>query len=277
VVGDTTQLEKILSIRSNLPDLRAVVLFEGQTEQAGFPQCINSVQPGGFRIGRVGRAYPDQCEVKLTEAGEMLSRSRAVCMGYLNNKENTVNTIDDQGWLHSGDILTVDQEGFYKIVGRIKEIIITSGGENVAPTNIEDEVRLSLPDIVNMVMVCGDGRPYLSCLLTPKVELDMTTLTPTENLEPRAVAWLKSVCGAEIKTVTALLESPHWGQIAEAIQEGIERANSRAVSNVAKIKRWKLLSKDFSVHGGELSPTLKLRRFHVAKLYEDLIEGMYTD
>ena len=79
-----------------------------QTEQAGFPQCINSIQPGGFRIGRVGRAYPDQCEVRLTERGEMLSRSRAVCMGYLNSEENTTRTIDDQGWLHSGDILTVD-------------------------------------------------------------------------------------------------------------------------------------------------------------------------
>ena len=196
-------------------------------------------------------------------------------MGYLNNEQKTVETIDDQGWLHSGDLLTVDQEGFYKIVGRIKEIIITSGGENVAPTNIEDEVRLSLSEIVNQVMVCGDGRAYLSCLLTPKVEMDMTTLTPTDILEPRAVAWVKSVCGEEIGTVTDLLGSPHWGKIAGAIDEGIERANERAVSNVAKIKRWTLLSRDFSVHGGELSPTLKLRRFHVAKLYEDLIEKMY--
>ena len=94
---------------------------------------------------------------------------------------------------------------------------------------------------------------------------DMTTLTPTDILEPRA----------EIGTVTDLLDSPRWRQIAGAIDEGIERANERAVSNVAKIKRWTLLSRDFSVHGGELSPTLKLRRFHVAKLYEDIIEKMY--
>ena len=205
----------------------------------------------------------------------MLSRSPAVCMGYLNNRQKTIETIDDQGWLHSGDLLSVDQEGFYKIVGRIKEIIITSGGENVAPTNIEDSVRLNLPDIVNQVMVCGEGRPYLTCLLTPRVEMDMTTLTPTDNLEARAVAWLKSLCGEEIKTVTELVGSSHWKMIAEAIDQGIERANDRAVSNVAKIKRWRLLSKDFSVHGGELSPTLKLRRFHVAKMYADLIDGMY--
>ena len=74
-------------------------------------------------------------------------------MGYLNNKEKTLETIDDDGWLHSGDLLTVDQEGFYKIVGRIKEIIITAGGENVAPTNIEDEIRICLPDIVQQVRV----------------------------------------------------------------------------------------------------------------------------
>ena len=90
-------------------------------------------------------------------------------MGYLNDKAKTLDTIDDEGWLHSGDLLNVDDEGFYKIVGRIKEIIITAGGENVAPINIEDEIKQSLPDIVNQVMVCGDGEPYLSCLITLKV------------------------------------------------------------------------------------------------------------
>ena len=102
-------------------------------------------------------------------AGELCARSRAVFMGYLKDKDKTLDTIDDEGWLHSGDLLTVDEEGFYKIVGRIKEIIITAGGENVAPTNIEDEIKQSLPDIVNQVMVCGDGQPYLSCLITLKV------------------------------------------------------------------------------------------------------------
>ena len=91
-------------------------------------------------------------------------------MGYLNDEKKTLETIDDEGWLHTGDLLTVDNEGFYKVVGRIKEIIITSGGENVAPTNIEDEIRKNcLPDIVNHVVVCGDGQPYLTCLMTLKV------------------------------------------------------------------------------------------------------------
>ena len=99
----------------------------------------------------------------------MLCRSRAVCMGYLNNKQKTLETIDDEGWLHSGDLVRGDDEGFYKVVGRIKEIIIPSGGENIAPTNIEDEIRNSLPSAISNVMVCGDGKQYLTCLLTLKV------------------------------------------------------------------------------------------------------------
>jgi len=197
-------------------------------------------------------------------------------MGYLNNKEKTLETIDDDGWLHSGDLLTVDQEGFYKIVGRIKEIIITAGGENVAPTNIEDEIRICLPDIVQQVMVCGDSQPYLTCLITLKVQMDMTTLKPTENLEPRAVKWIRSICGHEYKTVSELMSSEHWSFIEAAIDDGIQAANSKAVSNVAKIKKWKVLKKDFSIDGGELSPTLKLKRFHVAKMYKDIIDEMYN-
>ena len=148
-----------------------------QTEMSCMPQLTNTNLPGQFRIGRVGREFPDNSEVKLasvdpaTGAGELLSRSRAVCMGYLNNEEKTLETIDDEGWLHSGDLLTVDTEGFYKIVGRIKELIITAGGENVAPTNIEDEIKLALPSLVSNVMVVGDGRQYLTCLITLKVGL----------------------------------------------------------------------------------------------------------
>ena len=101
----------------------------------------------------------------------MLCRSRAVCMGYLHSEQKTRDTIDDEGWLHSGDLVRADQEGFYKVVGRIKEIIIPAGGENVAPTNIEDEIKLALPSLVSNVMVVGDGRLYLTCLSTLKVGL----------------------------------------------------------------------------------------------------------
>ena len=197
-------------------------------------------------------------------------------MGYLNDKEKTLQTIDEDGWLHSGDLLTVDTEGFYKIVGRMKEIIITAGGENVAPTNIEDEVRTSLGDIVNQVVVCGDGRSYLTCLLTLRVTMDMATLTPTERLEARAVSWLAREAGVTgVRTVSELLENEAWPGVEAAITRGMEEANSRAVSNVARIRRWSVLRRDFSIDGGELSPTLKLKRFHVAKMYKEEIDQMY--
>ena len=200
-----------------------------------------------------------------------------MCMGYLNDKEKTLQTIDDEGWLHTGDLLTVDSEGFYKIVGRIKEIIITAGGENVAPTNVEDEVKTSLGDIVNQVVVCGDTRPYLTCLLTLRVTMDMATLTPTETLEARAVTWLAREAGVTgLRTVTELLESEAWPRVEAAITRGIDRANDQAVSNVARIKRWRVLKRDFSIDGGELSPTLKLKRFHIAKMYKDEIDLMYN-
>ena len=102
----------------------------------------------------------------------MLCRSRAVCMGYLNSPDKTMETIDDDGWLHSGDLVRPDPEGFYKVVGRIKEIIIPAGGENVAPTNIEDEIKNSLPNVISNVMVCGDGKQYLTCLITLKVRIE---------------------------------------------------------------------------------------------------------
>ena len=254
-----------------------------QTEMSCMPQLTNTNLPGQFRIGRVGREFPDNSEVKLasvdpaTGAGELLSRSRAVCMGYLNNEEKTLETIDDEGWLHSGDLLTVDSEGFYKIVGRIKELIITAGGENVAPTNIEDEIRTSLGEVVSQAVVCGEARPFLTCLLTLRVTMDMTTLAPTQQLQPRALAWLRVVCGeAEVPaTVTELLESEHWPRVEAAIEAGIEAANQRAVSNVARVRRWTVLSQEFSIHGGELSPTLKLKRFHITEMYKDVINKMY--
>ena len=106
--------------------------------------------------------------------------------------------------------------------------------------------------------------------------MDMTTLKPTEMFEPRAVKWIKSVCGEEMSTVSALMSSSHWSRVQAAIDQGIQQANTRAVSNVARIKKWTVLSNDFSVDGGELSPTLKMKRFHIAKMYKDIIDEMYV-
>ena len=108
-----------------------------------------------------------------------------------------------------------------------------------------------------------------------QVQVDPQTMAPTEKLEPLAAAWVKFVCGEEPSTVSELLESKGWDKVEKAIDAGIERANEKAVSNVARVKKWKLLTKEFSIDGGELSPSLKLKRFHVSEMYKDDIEQMY--
>ena len=110
-----------------------------------------------------------------------------------------------------------------------------------------------------------------------QVEIDLQTMKPTEKLEKQTAAWVKAVCGRDIETVTELLASQDWGKVEAAITAGIEEANSRAVSNVARIKKWKVLSKDFSVDSGELSPTLKLKRFKVSEMYKEEISQMYNN
>jgi len=127
------------------------------------------------------------------------------------------------------------------------------------------------------VVVVGDKQKYLNCLITIKVQVDPQTMAPTDKLDPLAAAWVKSVCGEEVGTVAELLESKGWGKVKEKIDEGIEKANEEAVSNVARVKNWKLLSKEFSVDGGELGPSLKLKRFFIAEMYKEDIEKMYQE
>ena len=102
-------------------------------------------------------------------------------------------------------------------------------------------------------------------------------MKPTEKLEKQTAAWVRAVCGRDIQTVTELLSSQAWPQVEAGIDRGIEEANSRAISNVARIKKWKVLRKDFSVDGGELSPTLKLKRFKVDEMYKEEISQMYDN
>ena len=107
--------------------------------------------------------------------------------------------------------------------------------------------------------------------------MDLQTQKPSERLEQQTRGWIKSVCGRDFETVTAVMESREWAKVEAALLAGIERANTKAVSNVARIKKFRVLKTDFSVDGGELSPTLKLKRSVVAKMYEDVIEEMYKE
>ena len=127
-------------------------------------------------------------------------------MGYLFDKTKTLDTFDEEGWLHTGDLGTLDTDGFYSIVGRIKEIIITAGGENIAPVNIEDEVKKELAAVVSNIMVVGEKRRFLSSLITLRVKQDPETLIPTQELEDEAREWIREVSGVSVNTVPEVIE-----------------------------------------------------------------------
>lgn len=167
------------------------------------------------------------------------------------------------------------KQGFKKNVffaGRKKELLITAGGENVAPVPIEDAIKAELPCISNAIMI-GDRQKFLSVFLTFKVVMDDDT--PTNQLSPTVQEWCSSLGRSNLKTVDDVLLGPDV-KIMSAIQKGIDKANKRAVSNAARVQRWTILPSDVSIPGGELGPTLKLKRFYFNKKYNDSIERMYV-
>jgi len=199
-------------------------------------------------------------------------KGRHIMMGYLGREDKTREDIDDDGYMHSGDIGALDSDGFLKITGRKKELIITAGGENVAPVPIEDNIKSALPCISNVILI-GDKKKFLTCFLTFKVEMDNDT--PTNKLAPTCLEWIESLGRGNIKTVEDILEGPDR-VIMNALQAGIDKANKKAVSNAAKVQKWTILPTDVSVPGGELGPTLKLKRFAFNKKYESSVDRFYN-
>lgn len=207
-------------------------------------------------------------------SGELCFRGRNIFMGYLNNAEKTKEAIDDDGWLHTGDVGKVDEDGFFYITGRIKELIVTAGGENIAPIPIEDNIKLEIP-LVATCMVIGDKKKFLSCLLTCQVEIDLDSGLPTDNLLPSAVHYCSELGLNVTKASEIAPDTPEV--LKNAIQEGINNANKKACSNAARVQKWHLFPLDFTTAGGELGPTQKLRRPHVMKTtsYKEVIDKFY--
>lgn len=204
--------------------------------------------------------------------GEVCFYGRHVFMGYLNQVEKTKEAIDEQGWLHSGDLGKKDKDGFLYITGRIKELIITAGGENIAPVPIEDNVKEILHCVSNCMLI-GDKRKFLSMLVTLKCDMNMDTNEPMNTLSPECQAWCKSI-GSSATTVSEAIGDQ---AVLKAIQAGIDKANDKSVSRAARVQKWSILPADFSIPGGELGPTLKLRRPIVVKKYEKTIEAFYKE
>jgi long-chain acyl-CoA synthetase len=225
----------------------AILEIYGQSEGSG---PTTSARPRNMRFGRVGLPFPG-CEVKIASDGEILLKGGNVFRGYYKDASATAETLKD-GWLHSGDLGEFDDEGFLVITGRKKDIIITSGGKNVAPKNIEGGLKDNL--LVSEAVVIGDRRKFLTALIT---------------LNPET-----SDAFAEEHGITAPLHTSDL--IREEIQATVDALNER-LARVEQIKKFAILPRELSIEDGELTGTLKVKRPMVALHFADEIESMYAD
>ena len=222
----------------------------GMTEVTGVATCP---QPGRIKIGAVGPALPG-VEVRLAPDRELLVRGPNCTPGYLNLPKQTAELIDDEGWIHSGDIGEQDSEGYFRIVDRKKELIITTGGKNISPVMIEG--LLKEHPLVGQALSYGDNRPFLVALIVLDGEV--------------APAWAREQ-GIAAGTVAELAHHP---LVLEQIGKAVERANAR-LSRVEQIKRFELLPTEWTAESEELTPTMKLRRKVIHAKYSDVIDALY--
>jgi len=232
-------------------DAAGVLVLEGWgMTETSTAATISS--PDDFKIGTIGKPFPG-CEIKIAEDGEILVKGPNVFQGYYKNEEATRETIVD-GWLHTGDLGSIDADGFITITGRKKDIIITAGGKNITPANLEGEIKQH--PLVSQCVVVGDRRPYLVALVT---------LDPEE-----ATAYAKE---------HALPEDPAQlaanGDVREAIEAHLAKVNEK-FARVEQVKKIAILPEDLSQENGELTPTLKVKRAVVADKHQDEIEQLYA-
>jgi long-chain acyl-CoA synthetase len=230
-------------------DMREVY---GQTENCG----VATVMPADrVKLGSVGKAAP-WGEVRISPQGEILIRGDFLFMGYLNQPEKTAETVDAQGWLHTGDVGSIDNEGFVKITDRMKDIIITSGGKNITPSEIENQLKFS--PYVSDAVVIGDKRAYLTCL----VMIDQENVEKFAQDHDIPFTNYASLCRA--------------AEIQDLIQREIETVNVN-FARVETIKKFFLIERQLTPEDEELTPTMKLKRSFVNKRYASEIDAMYSD
>ncbi|HEX9183712.1 MAG TPA: AMP-binding protein [Burkholderiales bacterium] len=223
----------------------------GQTESCG---AITSNPAGKVKPGSIGPQMA-HAEVKVSPEGELLARGPGVFMGYLNQPEKTAETLKD-GWLYTGDVGRVDEEGFFYITDRMKDIIITAGGKNITPSEFENQLKFS-PYITDAVVI-GDKRPYLVALV----------MVDHENVENYAQEH-----AIPFSNYASLCRRP---EIIALIQGEIDKVNKR-FARVEQVKKFRLLETKLTAEDEELTPTMKLKRKLVNEKYKDLIEAMYAE
>ncbi len=211
--------------------------------------------PDKIKVGSVGPPIPGMA-VRIADDGEILIKGPVVFRGYWNNDEATNEAIEPDGWFHSGDIGTIDENGFVAITGRKKELLVTAGGKNVAPAVLED--RINAHPLISMSMVVGDAKPYIACLVT---------------IDPEAwPKWLSDNGKPASTTVASMVRDP---TLRGVVQAAVDDAN-KAVSKAESIRKFEILPQDFTEAGGEITPTLKLKRNVVMVKYADAVEALYA-
>ena len=223
----------------------------GMSETCG-AGCCNP--PGRVKIGTVGPPAPG-VELRLAEDGELLMRSDVVMTGYRNQPDRTAEALDDDGWLHTGDIAEIDEDGYVRIVDRKKEIIINAAGKNMSPANIEAALKGASP-LIGQACVIGDARPFNTALIVLDADF--------------APAWAS---GQGIEGELAVLGRDE--RMRAAVQAGVDAANG-TLARVEQIKRFVLIEGDWLPGGDELTPTMKLKRRPIGEKYAAHIEGMYA-
>ncbi|WP_182380034.1 long-chain fatty acid--CoA ligase [Nocardioides sp. WS12] len=224
----------------------------GMTETCA---AVTSCGPDQFRLGTVGRALPG-IEIALAEDGEILARGPVTSSGYYRQDEATRQLIDEQGWVHTGDIGELDDDGFLKVVDRKKEMIITSSGKNIAPSNIENLLKES--PVVGHALVFGEGRPYVVAVMTLDAEI-----------APLVAQKVGIEYGGD------LAELAQHPAILAIAQQAVDAANER-LSRPEQVKSWALLPVEWTAESEELTPTLKLKRRVVHAKYADVLDRLYA-
>jgi long-chain acyl-CoA synthetase len=208
-----------------------------------------------FKFGNVGPAIPN-VQLKIADNGEILAKGPNIMKGYYKDPEGTAEAIDSDGWFHTGDIGELDEDGYLKITDRLKSILVTSGGKNVAPAPLENALALS--PYIDQVMIIGDRRNFISALLVPNFE----------KLE--AFAEEKSIPSRDRE---ALVKNP---QVIELFEREVEKAMEQ-FARFEQVKKFVLLPKEFTIEEEELTPTLKIKRKAVFDHFGEVIESIYAD